>query len=354
MSMTTPAAWRLPDHDDPPLPSAWRLHRTQLAAARELVTTIRERDRDGHESEWRSNGEVENLTPMLQATRPFTAVYDGERVQITADTWVCRDHAIARSNPSMFRAVASRSASARSTTSADTLIRHADAIEVKLRALRRLTPRKRAKPKSGTPARSAAKRGWRLPELRPPAVIAARDRSDVELRTTRSSTSLVVPARVRQVIADEAACKRQLETGGLLVGEAIWSWHRQISIASAHGPAATSEHGETWLRLGEVPALVLEDELERYESSLVEVGSWHTHPVTGSGTPSPADLNSWAAWLGIVEKRVGGSKRYVGMIVTPTRGVDGGATWARHEIHAYLLHRDRSRVICEPCEVILR
>jgi hypothetical protein len=52
--------------------------------------------------EQRSNGDIVEIQPMLQATRSFVADYDGDRVQVDRNTRVAINHAIARAHPDWF------------------------------------------------------------------------------------------------------------------------------------------------------------------------------------------------------------------------------------------------------------
>jgi integrative and conjugative element protein (TIGR02256 family) len=326
MSMTLPAWW-LSDHDDPPLPSAWREHRTQHAAARELVTTVIERDRDGHESEWRSNGEVENLTPMLQAIHPFTALYDGERVRITSDTRVSVDHAIARSHPGMFRHVDSHT---RSRVDAATLIR----VRGRIEALRRAT--------------ATAKRSR-------PTFAAKRD-DDVVFRAPRTDgrwwlekrgpITVSISDSARESIADQ--CERwqhhdDVETGGPLAGPATGS-HLRVTVARPGGPESKHYKNRVTIPPEAFEALARECRTEQPDATIV--GDWHTHPASCSGTPSKADRRAWAAQFEQL-RRDRGATAYVGIIATPSRRFG----WAAQTLHAWVLRRDGGRVICEAATI---
>jgi integrative and conjugative element protein (TIGR02256 family) len=336
MSLTVPAAWRLPNHDDEALlPAAWRLGRKESAAARPVVTTVVERDRDGHESAWRSNGEVENLTPMLQATRPFTALYDGERVQITSDTRVCVDHEIARSNPSMFRPVGVHSRS-RSRVDTATLIHARGLVEAKTRALQTAT----------------AKRSRSLSTS-----VSKRDDDDVVFRAPRTDgkwwlekrgpITVSLHSSVRESIACE--CERwqdhdDVETGGPLAGVDTGS-HLRVTVARPGGPESWHGKNRVTIPLESFKALARECKVEQSDATIL--GDWHTHPAGyDRSRPSAPDRRAWAAEFEQL-RRDRGATAYLGLIVTPSRRFG----WAAQTLHAWILRRDGTQVICEAATI---
>lgn len=264
-------------------------------------------------SEQRSNGDLVELQPMLQATRAFRARYDGEWVDIDVDTRVCVGHEIAQKHPEAFVPLDGVGINAR--------IASANRSATSMSAVTDATP-------------------LYLPKRSPRAA----DQEHVELRSTRSPVNVVIPDRVRDVIADECSRRPDAETGGLLAGEISWSWHSSLRVAFAHPPGPKASHHRNRLTMDMDSYAMLSRELAQHESGLVLCGDWHSHPASAQPLPSPADLAGWLRGLDSVHTEHG-SSRYLGVIVTPNKR----GQWTSPVLNLYVVSRTaRGRPVCEP------
>lgn len=266
--------------------------------------------------EMRSNGDIEKLGPMLQATRAFTANYGGERVRIDENTRVAVGHEIARTHPNAFVPVGQPGAAARSRSATST----------------RQTTRPEPKP-----ARAAV--------ASPPE----QPRHKVELRDTQSRTTVRVGSFAYTAIQEEClrmAPFQTLETGGLLAARTTQSWDTQMHVVDARGPGPKTQHRANAMRIDLDGADQLEREFAYAEAGIAEVGMWHTHP-RGDATPSPDDLQTLADSLRYVSDRRG-SGVYLGLIATPGRH----GSWHFPRLAAYVVRRgERNNYVCQPALV---
>jgi hypothetical protein len=214
--------------------------------------------------EQRSNGDIVEIQPMLQATRSFVADYDGDRVQVDRNTRVAINHAIARAHPDWFEP-------------ADDLV--ADSVRT-----RSATPPRQATRPKPRPARATISPASELPKYK------------VELRDTRSRAAVTIGEFAHDVIQKE--CLRMapfgnLETGGLIAARTARSWDTRVYVVDARGPGPRSEHKPNELRIDLTGDTQLERDFAYAEADIGEAGQWHTHP-SGATKPSPTDLDTWA------------------------------------------------------------
>jgi proteasome lid subunit RPN8/RPN11 len=277
---------------------------------------------DGGRLEQRSNGQLVEVIPMLQAVRSFTADYDGERIEIDTNTRVAVSHDIARRHPEMFVPVDHGSAGMARSRSRGSV------------TARPRPPVPRPRPPAAAPLPSR-------PE--PSATIRTGGaRSGVDLRETPSPVAVHIPDRVLVFIAEECARFQEsgYETGGLLAASVSWSWHRRLDVSFARGPGPRAEHHRTVIVFDTASYVALDRELAVHESDYRLAGCWHSHP-SGQSLPSETDLRSWLAGLDHIHE-AHGSARYLGVIAVPRPGY-------APTLHPYLVSRPRwGKPICEP------
>lgn len=281
--------------------------------------------------EQRSDGNMIELAPMLQATRAFTATYDGSKVRIDKHTRVVVGHDIALAHPDSF----------------------APMIGVGLNARVASRPAARARSATTTPTRRDSPSLHRPPAKRPAVAAPSPPQYRVELRDTESRAKVTISEFAYEVI--ERECIRfarfdDVETGGFLAGPVVQSWHRSISVTNARGPGPKSEHKPHELRIDLTGDVQLERDFAWSDANIGEAGQWHTHP-SGGPTPSPPDLDTWADSLRYVsDKR--GSGLYLGVIATPRKQ---RGHWNFPTLTAYIIRRgERSGFVCEPAVVSIR
>jgi proteasome lid subunit RPN8/RPN11 len=285
--------------------------------------------------EQRSNGDIEQIAPMLAAVKAFRARYDGELVDIDLNTRVAVGHAIARSHPECF----------------------APLIGVGINA--RIDPTHAA---ATTRARSATSTASRIdseplyiPKSTRPQVkrwLHAPDDIPVVLRDTPGPVAVSVSESAYNVIKQEClrfADRRGVETGGYLAGNVLRSWDRSVNVCDATGPGPETEHGIGTISLDRSAAQAIPGNHAWTGEDIDELGWWHTHPE-GAATPSPVDLASWSRAL----ERIGarrGSGLYLGVIVTPSRS----GSWHNPQLHAHVARRgERRGVVCESAAISVR
>jgi hypothetical protein len=303
-------SWRLP-----PAPRRARTQTDETAVMRSWPI-------EGGRCEQRSNGDIEVINPMLQATRSFVATYGGERVEIDCDTRVAVGHEIARAHPGWFEPAEGLAAIGARSRSA--------------------TPTRQARRPKPRPAKAA---------IAPPPQLR---RHKVSLRDTQSRATVWISDFAYEVIEKE--CMRMapfdnLETGGFLAVKTAHSWDQSIYVVDARGPGPRSEHKPNELRIDLTGDIQLERDFANAEASIGEGGQWHTHP-SGGTTPSPPDLDTWADSLRYVSDHRG-SGLYVGLIATP--GWRG--SWHSPQLTAYVVRRGESEYhgyVCEPAAVAVR
>jgi hypothetical protein len=176
-----------------------------------------------------------------------------------------------------------------------------------------------------------------------------RSSEPIELRDRLGDHTVVIGSFARRLINNECFAYRyaieeqEIEaTGGGLFGEPIWSWDRESYVASANFALSNGWRHSAELDIGAI--LAKAGSLKKAGSTHVEIGTWHPHPGTDDGRPSPGDLQ---AWLGGLNWLKSGS-RYVSLIAT--RGTRGWASPPR--LHAWVMYRDRfGDAICERAAV---
>lgn len=225
----------------------------------------------------------------LVATESFTALYDGERVEITAGAdSVAPGHPIARAHPDKFKVA----------------------------------------PPIGHRSRTAPKAkpvvcDWDDDYLPPPTWalgFSAPLHRTGELPELLSTISPTVVKLSRHALDGLQAATRAVphthETGGLLVGlrprgDAI------TKVIEAHPPGPSSLLGRSSFGLDyRVEHRNVKDRRLAGWGTIAVAGSWHSHP-RGSTEPSIADLTVWTdAWSHANGTACGIVDRYVGLIVT--------------------------------------
>ncbi len=250
-----------------------------------------------------------NQRDMLVATQSFTALYDGERVEITAGVdCVAPDHPIVRDYPEKF-------------------------------GLKPVSPNRDGKEKFPSPSngrtgktagQSSRTAGPTLPDddyLPPPTWslgFSAPLHRTGELPDLSSTVSPTVVKLSRHALdglqAATRAVPRTHETGGLLVGLRPCLRSRSdaasTKVIEAHPPGPSSLLGRSTFGLdfrvehGKIKDRVLAGH------EIAVCGAWHSHPGGPTG-PSTADLRVWAnAWSHANGTACGIVDRYVGLIVT--------------------------------------
>jgi proteasome lid subunit RPN8/RPN11 len=197
---------------------------------------------------------------------------------------------------------------------------------------------------------------------RPPAGVRGASRPAAPSRRRATSMSEVelrerAPARFELRLAGNVDLEIEREVGTVVsqfgqvveTGGLLFSHYRPdskgvlVCFASDSGP--NGEHSPRSLRFSSEKAVRAEFGEHLARADLRLVGCWHTHP-NGNGTPSSADLGSWAARLDLE-----GLPCWSSVIVTTGElgfcRFHGWTTSKRYDPRT-----DRRTTVCEPAHVI--
>jgi len=329
---------------------------------------------------------------MLVARRSFTALYGGERIQVTAgQTRIAEGHEIATTHPYAFVPVsgtaasvlgrervyaalgdeltaalpsergggitAPRQGSARPTRKAGSGRRQrpserraAKAAATKVAAKPVNKPEERASASSTQPPRvptaDAIRELW--DRRGGPTAKPARGLSPSNVRSTldtKTPSQFVVRLGLmaERDLADECRATERdgLEVGVALYGQRPKAWGSEIEIRRIGTAGRNAVREPRALGRDHSHESRQAQSLRRLSNSgLVEVGFAHTHPG-GSSAPSRTDLHHFTS-----RRLALGLKSYAAIIATPARS--GG--W---DFHAWVTREhSRDHDVCEPAEII--
>jgi proteasome lid subunit RPN8/RPN11 len=133
-----------------------------------------------------------------------------------------------------------------------------------------------------------------------------------------------------------------VETGGFLWGPERPSGIR-TTVTRVSGPAPDSKHEEKKVVLGDPCKVDVGGALLR--ADLIPLGDFHSHPVAGSGLPSPDDRRAWVESL-----RRSRLPSYVGVIVYRSHSL---GSWGSADLSAWVTYRESAtgRYVVEPATI---
>jgi proteasome lid subunit RPN8/RPN11 len=186
---------------------------------------------------------------------------------------------------------------------------------------------------------------WRLPD-RPKAKVAVPTiRLDVD---TEPRVTVHIARSAHTVMVADCRRHRDMETGGWLIGRVAAGWHKDRDVLGALPAVAARTRGS--VRLDPEEFRRTDTRLDAGEGDFRCVGDWHTHP-TGAGTPSAADLKSFALDLATIADH---TSSLTSLILTQRAGAFDDS-WARPNVSAWITRHARSsfgeRMVCEPAMV---
>jgi hypothetical protein len=196
---------------------------------------------------------------------------------------------------------------------------------------------------SSAPAAPARPR-WQLeppPRQTKPRWLLPMPPEPVEIRSeTASPVTIDLSGRSWRTLRDLARESSDgKETGGFFFGPQFRGWHQRADVRWVTRAVKERAPGTAKLDIAAVAAEKVE--LRRSGADGVdEQGFWHTHPDSGNGTPSPADLTVLLNAHDFLKRP------YVGLILTCR---ESDPRWNNPTVHAWIVRRDGplNRPVCE-------
>jgi hypothetical protein len=217
-------------------------------------------------------------------------------------------------------------------------------MEILTRAVAR-HPQKRSRTRSA-PAAPAIPR-WQLeppPRQTRPRWLLPMPPEQVEVRSESGSpVTIDLSGRSWRTLRDLARESSDgKETGGFFFGPQLRGWHQRADVRWVTRAVKDRAPGTAKLDIAAVAAE--KAELRRSGAGVDEQGFWHTHPDSGDGTPSPADLSALLSAHDFLKRP------YVGLILTCR---ESDPRWNNPEVYAWVVRRDGplNRPVCEPALV---
>ena len=227
-----------------------------------------------------------------------------------------------------------------------------DRVRVAVPSLSDYAAAEKAWQESGGFASSASRGGdlperWRLPEPSRAKVAVPSIRLDAD---TAPQVHVSISHSAYEAITAEAMRCDGVETGGWLVGQVAHGWHRDRSVTDATVAARARKPGSVALDAGAFARMDARlHKMRDRDGALRGIGDWHTHPHSGDGWPSEADLRCQALDLATISDH---NFSLTSLIVTRNKRFE---SWARPTVTAWITRHARSsfgeRMVCEPATV---
>jgi proteasome lid subunit RPN8/RPN11 len=150
---------------------------------------------------------------------------------------------------------------------------------------------------------------------------------EVRLRADETVKGLTVTLAARAwktIIHELQLAAGRVETGGVLLGIRR---RGELFVTDCGGPGPRSEQSPTRLKRDGLHDLQLAQELGRW-AGVVEIGTWHSHPISGATYPSQSDLQGMALGGEFIDTP---PPPYVELIATAPNN-----NWRQPELHGWV------------------